>query len=292
MADEISFYRAVAMLWARRRLVGGTGLIFAALGVVYALVTPPIFESRATISLKEAGKGDASRFLAQMGGIGGLIASQMGSSSLEKVELILSGYELSERVIRKNNLMPVLFPKAWDSATHSWKSKNPKKIPKLWQGVKLMRENVVSVGIDPRKGFLEVSAVSTDPALAKRFVDMYLEALNEKIRGDIISDADTNRAYLEGQIIATSDPVIQEKIRGMVAFEIEKRMFVTSRAFDVLEPPLVPEEKKAPRRSVIVFASFFAGLFAAVGYLLARELFQKLKAGLAREEAAVTRGRV
>ena len=41
----------------------------------------------------------------------------------------------------------------------------------------------------------------------------------------------------------------------------------------VLEPAIVPKEKSAPRRSVIMIVSLFLGLFVGIGFLFGRMIW-------------------
>jgi uncharacterized protein involved in exopolysaccharide biosynthesis len=224
----------------------------------------PIYTSRATISLKEAGKtNDASRIFSQLGGVGGAVAAQLGggNTNIDKIEIILTGHDLAEDVILKNNLMPILFQKRWDARRSSWKAKDPKKIPTLREGIERLRKECLVVAPELKKNVIRVSINFRDPVIAKRMVDYYLRALNDKLRGEAIEDAETNRAYLEKQLLVTFDPIIKDKIQNMIAFEVEKAMLISSKSFDILERPIVPVDKIKPRRFRIVLISALIGFF-------------------------------
>jgi LPS O-antigen subunit length determinant protein (WzzB/FepE family) len=94
------------------------------------------------------------------------------------------------------------------------------------------------------------------------------------MRNDVVVDAENNRQYLESQLNNTFDPVLKEKIHGMIAMEIEKFMLVNSRAFDVLESAVVPIKRAKPRRVRIVLISVIFGLFGSMAGVF---LFQALR---------------
>jgi LPS O-antigen subunit length determinant protein (WzzB/FepE family) len=280
---EVDMAGIVRTIWeARRRIVVAT-MVFGVVGVAYALLATPMYESQATITLKESGKGGAaSGLFSQLGGLGGALISQLGAGNvnLPRMELILKGNNLAESVVVKNDLMPVLFSRTWDSDRKTWKTSDPKKIPRLRQGANLLREKFVEVSTDEKKDFILIKATMPDSLLARKVVVAYLDELNLRLRRTVITDADSNRRYLERQLATATDPVLYERIQSLIAGEIEKSMLMSSRSFEVLEEPLVPQERSHPRRYFIVAASLLggfvasiAGVFLAKGFRTARAAF-------------------
>ncbi|MFP4165442.1 MAG: hypothetical protein ACLFQB_10095 [Chitinispirillaceae bacterium] len=72
------------------------------------------------------------------------------------------------------------------------------------------------------------------------------------------TDAKDNVDYLEGQLITVSDPLLREKLQGMIASEMEKMMLVSKEAFKVVDPPFCFKQFREKKLYPLVFA---AGLF-------------------------------
>lgn len=269
----------LASVWKHRKWVAGCTIVLTALGVLRAMTARPVYTSQAIIALKESAKGgDASRFFSQFGGMGGVVASQLGlgNTNLDKIEILLKSHELSETVISEHNLMPLLFPMKWDAEKNAWKG-NSSKIPTLRDGVRRLRQDCLSVSLDGKKGVIKVGANFRDPVMAKKLVDYYLIALNNRIRQNVIRDAETNRDYLEKQVASTLDPILREKIHTMIGFEIEKAMLVSSQAFEILERPVVSIERARPKKKQIVVLSFLAGLFLSFLAIFTGNVIRVLK---------------
>ena len=270
--EEIDFSRLYFQLWRFRLFILLGTLVATLLGLAYGMLATPVYRSQATIALKEAGKGnDASRIISQFGGMGGMVASQLGlgNTSLNKVGVILKGYELAEAVVSGNNLMPVLFAEQWNPKVGAWVAKDSSQAPTLRQGAEIMRRGILSVVLDVKTNMIFVGANFSDPVIAKQFVDYYLAALNAKIRSDVIRDAEENREYLERQLNITMDPILREKIQNMIGMEIEKSMLVSSQAFEILEKPMAPLERAKPKKKIILILSFLIGAFASITAVLA-----------------------
>ena len=240
------------------------------IGIVYALLVSPRYYSQATIALKDSGKNNsASSIFSQLGSVGGAVASQLGAgnTNITKAEIILKSRDLAESVIENNDLMPILFHNLWDSTKHAWKSNNPKKAPPLWKGVALLSKGLLQVSTDEKKGIIRVGVTFYDPSLAKKIVEDYLKELNDKIRLNVMSDADSNRGYLERELNNTSDPVLVGKIQNLIAGEIEKSMLMASSSFETLEKPFLPMEKAYPKKRGLVIMSFLIGIISSVASL-------------------------
>lgn len=265
--EGLDLARALVAIWARKFWVLGCTALFTVMGILYAVVTPEVYNAQAIIALKESGKNvDPSRIFSQFGGLGGMVASQlgMGNASLEKIEIILKGHELAEAVIRTNNLMPALFPHqaSFDSLDAAGTASGKK--PTIRTGIGILRKRILGVSLDPKRKTITIGASFRNPAMAKNLVDWYLDELNNRMRNDVVEEAEINRAYLEKQLSLTSDPVLMEKIHSMIAMEIEKFMLVSSKAFEVLEKPIVPIKPSKPRRLRIVVIAMILGIFTSI----------------------------
>lgn len=278
--DEIDLLQIAMAIWRSKLKIAGGMFLFAVLGGVYALLATPTFESNAIITPKVPPKGGgASGLLSQFGDIGGMIGSQLGvgaNSSLDRMEIIVKGRELAETVITKHNLLPVLYRKDWDSAAGAWKTRDPERIPTVRKAVELMRDEIISANVNPKNSTLDLQAVFTDPSRAWQIVTWYLEALNDKIREDAQRDAENNLRYFESQLGVTTDPMLAEKVRQLMAMEIEKSMLVSSHSFDILEKPVIPIKKTKPKRALIVVLAAVFGLLLSLVLIFLREIIQGL----------------
>ncbi len=271
---EVDAIQIILLIWKRKLWIFSATVLAAIAGVIYAMLSPPVYVSEATISLRETGKtSDASRIFSQLGGMGGMVASQLGigNTSLNKIEIILKSYDLTETVVTKNNLMPVLFP---DSA----------KAPTLRGAVEMLRRSLISVVLDPKVSVIRISVKYKDPEMAKRLADYYLIALNDRIRSNVIRDAEVNREFLEKQLTNTFDPILREKLQNMIGMEIEQSMMVSSQAFEIMEKPMLPLQKAKPKKKIIVVLSILAGFFLSILWIFADNLLAKFKSALAGVE--------
>jgi uncharacterized protein involved in exopolysaccharide biosynthesis len=265
--DEIDIVELIIMLWNHRKWIAiGTGVI-TFIGLLYALLASPVYRSSAIIAPKESQKGgNPSAILSQFGGLGGMVAAQLGlgNTNLDRIEIIIKGWELAESVIKNHDLLPKLFPEVWDSTRNAWDLEDSSEIPTIRTGVEALKTGLLSVEPDHNKNIIKIEINTYDSNLAAEIAEYYVDALNKKIQKDVIIEAEANQLYLSKQLNNTTDPLIREKIQNMIAFEIEKGMLVSSQSIDVLEKPVVPQKRIKPKRKRILIIFFFVGLFISI----------------------------
>ena len=98
---------------------------------------------------------------------------------------------------------------------------------------------------------------SHDSTFSLHLGNNYLEFLNNYIKSNVQSEARENVSYLEKQLIAISDPLLREKIQGLIANEIEKEMVVSKEAFKIVDPVYLSKTFKEKKLYPLIFGAGF-----------------------------------
>jgi uncharacterized protein involved in exopolysaccharide biosynthesis len=277
--DEIDLFELFATVLKYKMMIillvflAGVGAVF------YSLTLINIYRSEATLALRENDNSGPS--IGALGGLGGMVASQLGiggGGSLEKIEAVLNSRDLSAKIIEKYDLMPILFEENWNSKKNAWLSEKP---PTMQDGLNKIK-GLLSVKTDTKKSLITVGIEHKKPEIAKEIVDYYLTELSTNLREEILRDASENMRFFEEQIDRTTDPLLKEKIYALLAKEIEKETFAKAQkyyGFLVLDPPIVPDKDKKvkPKRSLICILSVFAAFFIAIFLAFVIEFVRKIK---------------
>lgn len=272
MRSEIE--RLAVQLWKSKLLIAGLMLVSTSVGVAIAFLQTPVYQASALVMPKEGQKQSGiGGALAGLGGVSGMLATQfgVGNANLDRLEVIVKGWELADSVITKHNLLPEIFNEAWDTEKSQWKSPVKSEQPSMRDGIDMMRSSIIKVGCDPLKNIMTLTANARTAEMAVRLVEVYLMELNGKIRQDIIDESKSNQAFLQAQMRATLDPLILTKIQNMLGFEMEREMLVTHKSIDILEGPLIPTIRTKPKRKRIIGISILLGLAAGCLVVYARE---------------------
>ncbi len=238
-----------------------------------------IYQSTAVISpvSSKEGGGGLSAIALQFGGLPGISLPGSASSSSEILNLMKSNV-LREKVIEKYNLLPLLFHEKWSIEKKGWKVE---RVPTLWDGLRAI-EGIVKVSNNIKDNTITIAADFYDPDIAAKIPEYFLTALNEHLVSEARRVAETNKKYLEEQLVKTADPLIRQKIYNLVAQQIESSMMAEVKenfAFKVIDRPRVPDRKIRPKRAQMLIISFVVSLFAGIFLAFLMEAFQKSKRG-------------
>jgi hypothetical protein len=77
--------------------------------------------------------------------------------------------------------------------------------------------------------------------------------LNDYIKTNVQNEAKGNVGYLDSQLVRIVDPLLREKIQGLIADEIEKEMVVSKEAFRIVDPVYLSKTFKEKKLFPLVF---------------------------------------
>jgi uncharacterized protein involved in exopolysaccharide biosynthesis len=261
-------------------------LITGAAAAIISLLLPDIYRSEATISLRPEEKGTTVSLPGALGGLGAMVAGEFGlgtNSSLEKLEVLLKSRSLSSKVIKKYDLMPLIFPEKWNKDKKIWIIKGSKDTPPTIQdGLKIILKDMLKVDRNKKNDTITVGFDYPDPSTAKKVADYYLTELSETLREEVLKDSTENQHFFNEQLNKTSDALLKEKIYNLLAREIEKETFALAQkyyGFVILDPPLTPDldKKIKPKRALICIISVLAAFLLAVFFSFIFESVSKIK---------------
>jgi uncharacterized protein involved in exopolysaccharide biosynthesis len=271
--DEIRIKELIELLWHWRWriaafvigftvLVGSASFLFTKKYEAEVLISPVA----ATASERSMGGGGGA--MGALSGLAALAGMSFGSDS-KKAESIatLQSQTLTERYIRENNLMPILYADKWDAQHGKWNVTNPKKIPTPWKAVQFFKEDVRTISTDSKTGLVTLTIRWDDATLAAKWANGLVKMTNDYAREKAIAESDRNIAYLTRQAAGTDVVGIKGAIYNLLQSEISKNMIAKGTdeyAFKVVDPATVAERVAFPKRVIWVLAAFFGSLVLAL----------------------------
>ena len=280
--DEINLLDLFMVLVRRKWLIIGLVFLTGVAAVSISLQMRNVYRSEATIAPRQIEQSGSKVLSGALGGLGGMVASEFGlggGGEVDKIEVLLKSRRLVQLVVEKHNLMPLLFEDKWDSQKKAWKE-NPG--PTIQDAYNRIKDGLLKVTRDRKTDVITVSIEHKNPEFARAVVDYYLTELSEGLRAKVVKDAQENMRFLKEQLDRTADPLLREKIYGMLAKEIEKDTFARAQTyygFYVLDPPIAPDlnKKASPKRSMILILSVVVAFFVAVFLAFFLEYLNRLK---------------
>jgi uncharacterized protein involved in exopolysaccharide biosynthesis len=265
--DEINLLDYVRVILKHKRLILWITVIAVVLTAIISLIMTPIYEAKAVIlpiASQGVGTSAASAIALQFGGF------------VQEPEVVglLKSNGLKERVLKRYNLLPVLFEEK------SLKDKTEDE--KIWMGLRYL-ERALRINFNQKEGTVSISMAFKDPKIAADIVNYILKELNDYMSSEIRRVAETNRRYLESQIDKTADPFIRTNLYSLIARQIEISAIVEAKenfAFKVIDPPKAPDKRSKPKRKLMVVVSFVVSLFFGIFLAFFKEYIDKHQADI------------
>jgi uncharacterized protein involved in exopolysaccharide biosynthesis len=275
--DEVSFKDLVSILWQAKLSIAAIALVTLVSAVLLGLWMPRKYEATVILSpVTDEGNvgGKLSMVTSLMSQLGVAALAGGGSGNgrrAESLALLQSGV-LTERYIRENQLLPVLFPKQWDTEKGRWRPTDPAKIPEEWDGNRAFRK-IRNVADDAKTGLVKLTITWTDPKAAARWANDLVKLTNEQARARVISEAQRNITYLNEQAGKTTVAELRQAIYQLLEQEMKKEMLARGDdqyALRVIDPAEAPRRPTTPGPMLWALAGLGGGLLLAVVITLFR----------------------
>jgi uncharacterized protein involved in exopolysaccharide biosynthesis len=278
--DEIGPRELFNILWRGRWVIITISVAFMLGAGAAAWLLPKKYEATVLLSpvTNQAGSGGLgalSSAVSQLGGLASLAGLSASGGSGTKAESIatLQSEVLTERFIRENNLLPLLFHDKWDSQQNKWRPGAPRSMPTLWKGNQYFNKQVRGVKETARTGLVTMTVTWTDPAVAADWANGLVKLANDYLRDKAITESERNIAYLTEQIGKTSVIPVRDSMYSLMETEIKKEMLARGSdeyALKVIDPAVAPERPASPQPVLWILAALCAGLMLSSGYVFVR----------------------
>jgi len=285
--DEIDLLELFKILWTGRWVIVSVTAAAAVISVVVALVMTEIYRAEATLA-PATSRESGSPLASQLGGAAALIGINLPTSEdggrVNNAMAIMRSRDFIFRFIRENELLVPLFagrydraeqtsvvdPTVYDEDTGEWLL-DEDDVPTEWDGYRAFDE-IFSLSQDRDTGIVTVSVEWHDPVLATQWVNSLVQRINQEVKAADQAEAENAIAYLRRQLQSTQLVEMQQVFYDLIETQTRVSMLADVReeyVFQVVDPALVPDEKIAPRRSLIaVLGTLLGAMLALVGVLI------------------------
>jgi len=266
----------VAVLWRARLVVAAGAAAGTVVAIIYALTATEVFRAEALVQPRQqSAQGMSLASLgARLGGLADLAGLSFGGGGDKAVSIAtLKSRELVEGFIRDQNVLPRLYPAAWDQQNNKWK--DPEHAPTTWQAYNDFVRSILTVVEDRKTGLVTIAVEWTDPVEAQRWVTELIARTNAHLKSAAILEGEQNLAYLENQARKIGQVELQRSLYGLMETEMNKLMVAKGGqefAIKTIDPAFVPQKRIRPKRTRVTVLGFLVGMFGAMGFVIARTL--------------------
>ena len=199
---------------------------------------------------------------------------------LMKHETFLPDLMAAKKWNRKSNTI-IYDEDIYDNKNNKWTrdvNLPHQKIPSEQEAFKFFSEKV-NISLDKKKRLITLSVEHMSPVVAQQWVKWIVDEANSMVAGLTIEEAESSINYLNDQIKLTPYAelrtmffnLIQQNTQNMMLAKVNKQYALT-----IIDPPLIPELKSNPKRSlIVVLSTLFGGILSIVIVLLRKYGFNK-----------------
>ena len=193
--DEIDLAALFFVLWGYRKLIASVVFVFVFLVLVQSYNKPRTFTASASI----INMVDNSRIIKNVQSFD--FATEVQSPRNNILLAILESETLAERVIKKIDLLPFLFPKKWDAEKKEWRLKFDETAPTLKMGVaRLKGSQMVKIKSTDNEPTITLSVTTADAEMSAKIANTYTRELEEYLKTNSFSTVQKSRIFLEGKL--------------------------------------------------------------------------------------------
>jgi len=292
--EELDLSKLFRVLWLGKRIIMGASLLVGAVACAVMFSMSDIYRSEVLLApAEESNVGGVSALAGQLGGLASLAGVNLGKSNISKVvvglEVMKSRSFISGFVSSRGIYAPLLAAKTWnretgelkydddlyDVKTLSWKGfdgNTSDARPTDWMAYKIFR-SILRVTQAKDTGLITVSVDHVSPVLAQQWVAWLIDDVNAQMRARDVEEAHRSIDYLKLQLEQTPVAGMQQIFYQLIEKQMQTIMLANVRdqyVFKIIDPPVVPEEKVAPRRALTVALSIIVSFMVSALYVLVR----------------------
>ena len=289
--DEIDLSELFHVLWDKKFYIGAISSIFSLISIIYALMLPNIYQSKATLMAVEQSSGMSGMVgrysgMASLAGIS--LDSKSGSKDQEAIARIKSFEFFSNNFLPNMKLENLMAVKKWNQASNTltyyagdfnsesrqWlrKAKPPRSnIPTSQEAYEEFVE-IMSVNKDKKTNLVTLMVEHKSPFIAQQWVEIMINQIDQVMRDQDRQTATKSIEYLNSLAPTVINEDIKKALSALQQEQMKRLMMVEANdnyIFKVLDSPIVPEVKSRPKRSLIVIWGTILGMvLSALGILV------------------------
>ena len=298
--DQLDLRELFNVLWVNKLFLVALTSLFALISIIYSLTLTNIYTAETTLA--PSASSDMSRNLSQYAGLASMAGislpgSSSGISDKDLALSLLKSKGLLQRLIDKHDILPDLIAAYdWDLTSNSlsydsdlydgvknvWVRdvKPPYKLIPSTQEAYEFFDKAIAVSEDKKTGVISLKVDHLSPEIAYQWSLLLIQEVNEYVADMRINEAQLSIDYLNDQIKITPYPELRALFYELIQQHTQTMMLAKVRpeyALTTLDALLIPEEKSAPKRVLIVILSALLGGILGTLIILIRFYAYKLE---------------
>ncbi len=285
--DEVDLRELFNVLLDKKFHIGLMTSLFALVSVIYALFLPNVYKSEALMMSVETNSG-MSGMLGQYSGMASLagisLQSKSTSKSQEAIARIQSFEFFSNHILPNIALENLLAVKKWNSEKNTilydesifnselskWVHTTNLSKPSAQKAYETFKE-ILIISENKSTSLVSLSVKHKSPFIAQNWVELIMSQIDQSMRDQDKQEAMKAIEYLNSITATVNYEEIKNALSSLQQEQMKRLMMVEASEnyiFKVLDPPVAPEKKFEPKRSIIVIIGTFLGMMFSILFFL------------------------
>ena len=286
--DEIDIKSIFKIILNGKRLIIASTVLFSIITVIYSLTLPNIYQSTALLS-PVGEKSSSSGSFDNIGGLASLagvsISSSSDGNSTKAITKITTLSFFEENILPNIFLPDLMAVRTWDEESNSviydssYNVQTGKwnEIPHPQTSYKAFISKL-QVSQDYDTKFLTISIKHQSPHIAKEWVEIVVNQINDSFRAKDRREAESAMKFLNSQMALTSYTEIKQVVAQILKQKIQQLTLIEANdyyVFSYLDQPAVPRKKAEPSRFSICILGAILGFMLGILIVLIRSYFKE-----------------
>ena len=288
LGDEIDIKSLFKTIFDSKRLVIISTVLFSIIALIYSLSLSNIYQSTALLSSVDE-QSNSSASLNNIGGLASLaginISSSSGGNSTKAITKITTLSFFEENILPNIFLPDLMAVRDWDEennsvmydSSYNVQTGKWKKIPHPQKSFKAFKSKL-EVSQDYDTKFLTISIKHESPYIAKEWVELVVNEINNYFRAQDKREAEAAMNFLNTQMALTNYTEIKQVVAEILKQKMQQLTLIEANEFYVfsyLDQPAVARKKIEPTRSSICILGTIFGFMLGVLIALIRGYFKE-----------------
>tara|TARA_B110000090_G_C13385618_1_gene447595 strand:+ start:209 stop:1135 length:927 start_codon:yes stop_codon:yes gene_type:complete len=292
--DEIDLKDIFVTIWDHKLTVINFFLFSATLSVLIALYLPNTYLSKTLLAPTSTEDTLSSQLseLSSFSSIAGInLTGKTSTKSTEAIARIQSYDFFINQFLPNIYLQDLLAVKRWNPEnntltykksvfnvkTKKWSDKFLSSSSNLPSTQKAFEEYKKSLSIsdDRKTSFITINIEHKSPYIAKEWLDIIIEGINNIMRMEDITKAQNSINFLNESTKIANIQSIKDAISTLLESQMKTLMLASSNdsyVFRVLDTPIVSEKKSGPARAIICILGTFIGTMLSLCFIFLNKI--------------------
>jgi uncharacterized protein involved in exopolysaccharide biosynthesis len=297
LRDDLSIVDLAKEVWRSKWLIAAIALAAGLICVVVVLMIPNRYTSEATLAPAPESQPLIGRSVAaQLSGLAGINLGGAGGADKTAIamSLLKSRAFLADFARRHGLEVALIAGKRWerdsgelvidrrvyDPETDAW-VRTPEagrtSEPTDGELYEVLR-SLIDVDQDRATGLVSLDVDALSPQLARDWAGWLIEDVNTQMRAREISEAERSIRFLGAKAETTQIAEVKEVLYQLMQEQVQRRMLADVRedfSLIVVDPPMLPELKSWPPRSLLCIAATLLGGIFGIAIVAMRSVFRQ-----------------